>query len=251
MLCVLVDQQLTPPAFYHIPHSTYMRKHHFSLGGAIFALILFVLTSDSVFAADSTSCIPDCPADAFSGEFQDVVELPNGCFVRVTWAKRLACGTWHDVLIKTVEPLTDECGVLSLPQLLAQASTALLEKNPMAFPPFANGRDTCVVNWRVVKGACWRYSVECGDTVAIPCGLTECCLTPYEVCLDTAGKRVVTPIGGGSTAECDTLSGCVPVCGGDGGSTGGTEIGTPELSSAPTLRRLMDKAILPRRSRKE
>lgn len=225
-----------------------MRMHHASIGGALSALIFFLVLTASTSAADTTNCLPDCPADSFGVSTKTVLELPGGCFVRVTWAKRVACNQFYDVSIQSIEPLTAECGGRPISILMSDATKALLQKNPMAFPPLPPVSGvTCATNWRVVKGACWKYSVECNDTIAKPCDLTECCLTPYEVCVDSSGKRTVTPLGGGSEATCDSASGCVPVCGGGGGMFNPGD--DPELSSTHDATRHDREALLTRKVR--
>jgi hypothetical protein len=89
----------------------------------------------------------------------------------------------------------------STAQLLTMASIKLLELNTMGFPPTDKNKDTCIPNYRVVKGACWgktRYNVGSVDNpyymhraIACPTNAT-CCVDYFEVCMVNE-ERVATP----------------------------------------------------------
>ncbi|MFN6136088.1 MAG: hypothetical protein ACK475_07440 [Bacteroidota bacterium] len=89
----------------------------------------------------------------------------------------------------------------STAQLVTMASIKLLELNPMGFPPTDKEKDTCIPNYRVVKGACWgkKYynngSYDNPDymhrAIACPTNAT-CCVDYFEVCMVNR-KRVATP----------------------------------------------------------
>ncbi len=173
-----------------------------------------LLSAVPTFAAGDTACVPDCFADKFSTPEKAILELPGGCYIRVTYAQRFACGRYYDVAILEVEVLGGNCAMLPLPDLLQQATVQLLVDNPMYFPEPAP--DSCITTWRVTKGSCWTYdTVDCtGDTVAVPCDGVGCCLSSYEICADTAGNRTIALLGASSSgASCDSTNpACVPIC---------------------------------------
>jgi hypothetical protein len=87
------------------------------------------------------------------------------------------------------------------------ASIKLLELNPLGFPPTDKEKDTCVPNYRVVKGACWgklyfnNSSYDNPDYMhrAIACGTNEvCCVDYFEVCM-FRGNRMPSPLTGKSS----------------------------------------------------
>jgi len=155
-------------------------------------------------------CKPDCDSVGFYFTYDMTIELPSGCWVRVTYSYRYACGNF-DVGIVSVEPRTPQCASMSLKDLLDQTSTALLEN--LWVPPLQPDSCTFV---RVIKGACWHYELNaCGHQIALPCDSLVCCVTGYEVCMDSSWNRTATvTVPPTEKVVCDS-AGCANVCSGD------------------------------------
>lgn len=139
-------------------------------------------------------CIPDCPADLFVPQPPVILTLPGGCQVLVEYATRIACGVWFDLQITKITPLTIGCGAFTPAQILNFTSLAILQANPMGFPPYFPGE--CSTNWRVNKSSCWKFvdahPSEPYDGYYVPCDQNVCCLQSYKVCVDESGNRIVT-----------------------------------------------------------
>ena len=156
------------------------------------------------------ACIPDCPDVPFedawnvSGQrfFETTVEICRGCYIRVQWTKRYACGK-YDVFIDRItstnmnDPKCASCfASYNTSELLRMASLKLLELNPMRFPNPKEGE--CESSYRVVKGPCWgkhrfnNSSIDQPDYMfrAISCPTqSTCCMDYFEVCYQD-GKRI-------------------------------------------------------------
>lgn len=177
---------------------------------AVWAFLGAVVGTGEVQAQEP--CIVGCDTVAYSSNFDTTIELPNGCWVRVTYAFRYACDNW-DIGIVSIEPRSPQCSSMNLHALLKQTSKALLED--LWFPYLLP--DSCVT-YRLIKGSCWHYDTNaCGHTIALPCDSTPCCVTDYEVCMDSTGHRTATITGQpSSNLNCDSVStGCVNVCSDD------------------------------------
>ena len=98
------------------------------------ALTLFLGGSLSAQAQNPDLCLPDCPGSNFGTTKIAILTFPNGCVVRVKYAKRFACGTWNDLGIISVEELTPWCFVYSTQQLLDLVTEEMFKQNPMGFP---------------------------------------------------------------------------------------------------------------------
>ena len=189
------------------------------------ALICWMAPS-TMSAQNPDLCKPDCDTSEFGSTQKITLILPSGCVVRVDYAIRKACETFYDLGIAKIEVIGN-CPISDPKSILDEVTEALLNENPMNFPlPDTN---ECLYSWRVVKGACWTWELDCDhDTVYVPCDSVACCLTPVEVCRDEFGTIKVTPLPGYTTAPCDsTLVGCEPVCGSEPSAAKG---GGPGLS---------------------
>ncbi len=174
--------------------------------------MLLLLAHGSMSAQNPDLCLPDCDSSDFGATQTIILTLPSGCIVRVEYASRSACDIWNDVGIISIEYLFG-CDTVGIQQGVDETTEALLAENPMAFPmPDTN---TCVFTWRVVRGACWKDSVDCDDdTRLVPCFGEACCLSRYRICRDSLGVITVEQNGVPTTSgECDTLDPhCVPIC---------------------------------------
>jgi len=139
-------------------------------------------------------CMPDCFSDNFVLQPSVILTLPGGCQVKVDYGKRLACGVWHDLQIIKITPLTIGCGIFTPAQILDFTTLALIQANPMGFPPTNPG--DCNTNWRVSRASCWKFDSEDptgeGFGAYYPCDQNVCCLQAYRVCLDENGNRIIT-----------------------------------------------------------
>ncbi|MEM0999969.1 MAG: hypothetical protein AAGN35_23145 [Bacteroidota bacterium] len=186
------------------------------------AFILFAAGSSAVQA--QTACLPDCFNDDFTPKgFLDPIDLEvpgqPGCFLRVTYGYRLACGIWHDFYIYDIEVI-GECNgsfLADINAVVQTATTLLFMSNPpvdkvgttVGPPKPACGEVACVTNWRVIQGACWQFGV---NEKYFACEQTTCCLQPYQICRDFCDNITVTSFGGfGGNCE-SSGPGCVPVC---------------------------------------
>jgi len=174
-------------------------------------LLLFSLTNLNAQSCSSgPPCIPDCPADQFSSPYQtvDVVVAP-GCTLRVTYAWRIACGTWFDYYMAGVEIISfQNCPFAStdVKDIVEYAFAGLLEDNPASFPPTPGN---CSITWRAGKGACWEQAGDC----IVPCTPLTCCLNSYTVCLDASGtNRTITPTGSVGPPPGSCTGACIDVC---------------------------------------
>jgi hypothetical protein len=194
-----------------------------ALAIAVFTLCFF--TSIAVQAQNGPACLPDCPQSLFTpaGYLPPIdLEVPGqpGCTLRVTYGYRNACGVWHDFFIYNIQAI-GSCapGFLADPNAVVQTATTLLfMSNPpvnpgggTVGPPKPNCGDvSCVTNWRVIKGSCWR-SYPGG--IYYECQTTACCLQPYQICRDYCDNITVTSFGAGGGGDCSTgEQGCVSVC---------------------------------------
>ena len=202
-------------------------KSRFAVAIVIIMVAHILLLPTQGVAQNPEICKPDCSSSEFSATQTTVVQLSNGCWARVKYAQRLACGIWNDVGIISIELLSGCAGVDVLTGVTL-ATEAILLQNPMGFPEPDTG--ACVMSWRVVKGACWMDSVSwCDDqdTLLVPCVGEACCLSPYKVCRDSLGEKYVIELPSTLNGECDTLLPfCIPVC---GESSSAAEGGDPDL----------------------
>lgn len=208
---------------------------------AMFIILSFTYSSNAVAQeplAVEIACNPDCPDTPFPPSIlwpaEHIITLqPSGCQVSVQWCKRFACGIWYDLYIARITVVTPNdaaCAAYfastSEAQILADVTKQMLIDNPMQFPPDTNSLDTCVTNWRVVKGACWQKIYTNLGTLAspnwyrrlYPCLGDICCLDRYQVCIVNR-KRTITQIPGGVQGTCLPTppiqggQGCANTCG--------------------------------------
>lgn len=208
---------------------------------AVFLLMISV-TNTEVKSQGGTSapCLPDCPNDVFIPLYPAPPAVASiqvcGITLQVEYRTRVACNTWYDFYLEAVTdnpaiPGDQLATVLAtcfggdINALLQAITEQMIIDNPMNFPPTSSG---CEVNWRVMKGSCWRVDNQANynpdspapisaDSWIAPCEGTNCCLEGFEVCIDINGNRTITP-GGYETPADPTCSqdpnpDCVPVCG--------------------------------------
>lgn len=189
-------------------------------------------------------CVPDCPETPFGANQRAVLTLPNGCVVRVTFSTRIPeCFTppVYDVAIVQIEYLNGACSG-SLTSLVEAVTQQLLLTNPMFFPMPTLG---CLNHYRVTKAVCWRIDslLDCdGDTLAVPCDSSGCCLSRYRLCRDSSGVFTVTKLNsyvpvGSDTCNADSLSEHANTCFG-GGELRGSTTSSQEVHMLATTARL-------------
>lgn len=191
---------------------------------AVCLITLCFFNSVTVQAQSGTECLPDCFNDSFTpmGFLPPaVLEVPGqpGCSLIVHYGYRNACGVWHDFFIYSIEAVGNcDPSFLSDPNAVVQTATTLLF---MSNPPVNQGGGTvgppkpacgdisCVTNWRVIKGSCWK-AYPGGNYYE--CQETTCCLQPYQVCRDYCDNITVTGYGSSGGGNCFGEPGCVSVC---------------------------------------
>lgn len=191
----------------------------------VLSLILLLTVAPEINAQTVPSpCVPDCVTDSYGPTKTAVFLLTSGCYVRVWYSTRLACGTYRDLAIQKIEFLTPGCGSTSLASVLDEVTAALFVHNPMGFP--TPNTDSCITTYRAVMASCWKAdTVECdGDTIAVPCDSVDCCLSAYDVCADSVDVITVTKKWSTSPSDtCDPAdSSCQSIC----------DLGTSEIVSS-------------------
>lgn len=177
--------------------------------------------------ADTTACLPDCFNSPWSAPKLHKVFIPPYGWFLVKYRTRYACNIWYDVYIDWIVPLnssgSDPFATHGMQYILEIVTNFLLRENPMQFPPLPGANPPCFTNWRVIKGQCWSR-VNTGNPQCpvqyVACDEQQCCLEPYQVCVDPSGQRTVTKMSYGYTPY--TCSGyvapmggqpCEPACG--------------------------------------
>lgn len=196
-----------------------------ALPTALIVLFLCCGFTTNVQAQFGPACLPDCPQSTFTaaGVLPPVdLEVPGqpGCTLRVTYGYRNACGIWHDFYIYNIQPIGNcDPNFLADVNAVVQTATNLLfmsnppvDQNGSTVGPNrpANCHDLeCVINWRVIRGSCWR---DYGG-IYFECQTTTCCLTPYRICRDFCDNITVENLGAPGGGVCVTgEGGCVRVC---------------------------------------
>lgn len=171
---------------------------------SLLVAVFFAVVSSTGLLAQATDkpCIWDCPQTPFGPIQTQVITLPNGCIVRVHYAYRIACGLFSDLAIVKIENLTNNCSN-AVALMLAQVTTEMFRLNPMGFT--LPGPNSCVSTYRLTRSTCWRNdTTDCdGDTIAIPCDTSSCCLSEYRICRDSVGVLTVTNIAAVQRDTCD------------------------------------------------
>lgn len=209
-----------------------MKKVFFAL-----TFFIFIVLSTNILKCQGNPCYPDCFGSQWIGPIGVNVWLDNcNAEVRVYYWYRFACNQWFDYYIDYVS-LGDAADCFNdyyggdLNWMLRDITEGLITLNPANFPPSEEGK--CELNWRVMKGSCWRPSIiphvpkiqkkeeneknkilEIVYDVLIPCDEEYCCLEYYQVCINN-GVRVITQTGylPPEDPECINLENCIPVCG--------------------------------------
>jgi hypothetical protein len=163
----------------------------------------------------SAQCIPDCPDSAWKQPRYDTVNASrcsDSCLIEVKWTYRNACGSC-DVWFYEFRRVGGTCSCSDSAFINAAVAAFLLQKTPgcaqTAYP--------CYNVWRVVMGGCWRKVLQWPgpDYHYYPCEGTECCLSTYQICLDSLGRRTVTQTSPpGTNVDCSLLGDeCFQACG--------------------------------------
>lgn len=181
---------------------------------ALVAIILGVTATPASAQGPSNFCIQDnCPEPW--GPTQTIqLELPNGCWVEVSYSARMGCGVNPSYSILGFRMLTPQCSWTSLKNLFGSIEQGLVKANPLGLVTPAPG--TCRSPFPVVKPTCWkRDTTACGDTLYTFCDLHVCCVTYYALCADPLGNLFAPPISWMSTGGCDSSWNrtCDSVCG--------------------------------------
>jgi|GEM_PF-4227740 len=237
-------------------------RRWWSLAAALFSLCL-ALSVSQASAQIGTLCQGyRCP-NSFTGTTQSsVITLPGGCQVRVRYYvvyQDCFLGT-GEIHILDVLPLTSGCASMPPAMLLNMTTVQLMKMDMTAFPIRP---DTCYRMQRVLHGSCWGYQYNpCfpADSMLMPCDSNGCCITAYEICVDSDGNHTVRrtlPIGTPfptppKSDSCNSPNpmflSCYPIC---DDSTGENLEGRPappqeqpSLSQQPKLK-LHDPAVPP------
>ncbi len=176
---------------------------------ALLAFVLFTGTAQ----ATQPPCVPDCFQDPYGPAKTKIFEVTPGCFIKVTYHERFACGQFHDVAIVEITILSPfTCNFYNTSQFVEIVSRKLIASVPGPLP-----QDSCVQRYRITRGSCWRSDTTnpCGDTIMVPCPAPGCCIIRYEVCGDSLTGNRVRPMHISSPGGCpDTSqsSPCRPAC---------------------------------------
>lgn len=184
----------------------------------VFVLCASFTSLSTKVSAQPALCVPDCPADLFIPQPPVILTISGGCQVLVEYATRVACGVWYDLQITKITPITIGCGIHTPAQILNLTTLALMQANPMGFPPVNPG--DCNTNWRVSRASCWKFKAANPEDPFggsyVPCDQNVCCLQAYRVCLDDSGNRIIThiptPPPGPCPAQTDPSAVCYHVC---------------------------------------
>lgn len=190
-------------------------------------LLVFALTFAGAGPglAQLDPCEPDFPETPFGPLQNHTITLPGNCQIQVTYATRLAGGTFQDLYIEFIQtvptPPSPACQMywnMSAKDLLWIVTQEMADDNPMGFTKPAPG---CAVDWRVIKGACWfrAFDLSNGRYSSSYCEESVCCLEAYEVCFDDCGAvtsfdpQSIYPPGGVCQAGQTEPGACEPTCG--------------------------------------
>lgn len=207
------------------------------------AVYICLFTALFIFSTPAHSqqafCYPDCSNDLWNPQppapaFTHQITLPCGEPVIIHYRTRFACGTFWDLFIEEIEFVNGYGGgancaqTMTIAQMLESAMTQLLYDNPMNYPPTDSTQDTCVVNYRVMVGACWHptFPVGPGDGMEqppdmdlpagllVPCVYIECCVKAFTVCYVRGTKVVIYDPIHSTLGECDYKyqPACYPAC---------------------------------------
>jgi hypothetical protein len=161
----------------------------------------------------SVACLDDCPFLPMNPSQRSILTI-GGCTIRVTWITRTGCNGFTDIVIQSVEMLTDGCSTIhTIGEWVNIAQREVLRQLTGGFYPFTSPFDTCV-NWRVMKPACWHWNVDCYDSMAVPCDSSNCCVTYWKACKYGTTKSLVKVAEAGAQ-PCDSVSwngGCRFAC---------------------------------------
>ena len=196
----------------------------------LLTILVLTLVSGLPLAAQ---CLPDCPETDFDPLQNYTITLPGDCQIRVTYAKRKACGIWQDLYIEHIStvpsPPSPACQAywsMSAGDLLWLVTEQMAQDNPMGFTKPMPG---CTTDWRVIKGECWfqRFDPLPERYSSSYCNAETCCLEAYEVCFDDCGnvscfEPQSTYPASGELCYTDHHGDCTAACGNPSWSKGGS-----------------------------
>jgi hypothetical protein len=175
----------------------------------VLALLFLVLSAVPSFTDDD--CPSACSLVPFITKTPDTVSLggAGSCKAIITYQTR-KCGNTYDVRIKSIQPIGD-CSSMSGEELIDFATTMIMFKKPMGFPPYSDTAKT----WRIYRAACW-YS-DTSITAAhkyLPCTDGGCCITTVGALLNNCGGLYFVPMTQAGDTTCTSCgSGSINVCG--------------------------------------
>jgi hypothetical protein len=206
-------------------------------------LVISFITYVSPVCSQTQYCYPDCDSSIWIPNPPNPpstyrITLPCGDSVIVNYRKRHACNMYWDLFIEKVVFVNGSnggihCGeTMTLKEMLDNVIAQMLVQDPMGFPPSTSGQDTCVENYRVILGACWKASFSISadgvaksdgkiiepDAATIgllqPCLSAQCCLQAYTVCIVNHQKIITFMSGCSIPGECDVNNppNCQPIC---------------------------------------
>ncbi len=206
----------------------------------LFTILIIVLANPA--QSQVTLCYPDCPNDVWnpmppSPALTYQITLPCGEPVIVHYRTRIACGAFYDLFIEEIEFLNgyaggQHCGqTMTVSEMLEAAMVQMMIADPMRFPPDTSSADTCVDNYRVMVGGCWKptFPIGVGGFVSkadgitpnvtagllYPCVFVECCIDWYTVCIVNHQKVITYNSAKSTPGYCDPRQyqlGCYPAC---------------------------------------
>ncbi|MCC7437855.1 MAG: hypothetical protein IT211_05105 [Armatimonadetes bacterium] len=200
----------------------------------LLAAVLTLVACSGLFAPELQAQIENSPClyaiddDLCTDTFKlgtIAVRIPNtNCWVWVKYWHRNACqGKWYDLLIEDVTPLNPACNGLLISEYVVGATQALIDINPMGFPPLQalpNGGTFCTDIIRTFVPPCWKWNPGSNESDPISCGESPCCVVIWEVCMDAQGNRTSRAISSthyGGDPQCESgnifdIRGCTGVC---------------------------------------
>ncbi|MBX7218029.1 MAG: hypothetical protein K1X90_13785, partial [Candidatus Kapabacteria bacterium] len=200
----------------------------------LLAAILTIVACSGLFAPDlqaqneNPPCLYAIDDDICQENFAydtSVVRIPNtNCWVRIAYRHRSACqGKWYDLIIDDITPVNSACNGFIISQLVVSATQALIDANPMGFPPLQPGPfggTYCQSITRTFVPPCWKWNPNSNESDPVSCGESPCCYAYWDVCMDEHGNRTSRARGSAQldgSPQCDPgnifdIRGCTGVC---------------------------------------
>lgn len=174
---------------------------------------LMALTALSALNCYGQGCDEPCDQSSYPpSQFVDV-EI-NGCVYTVQYRARATCtqggAPIYDLYIEAILTSDPNCLGQYPNGIVDEAAVALMQRNPMGFPPATPGAPGA--RWRIARLACWSI-IEDIYTGCIP---SPCCITTVDAEYHSGCAELsFTPVEQVYASDCSAAPGCVGECLGD------------------------------------